>query len=106
EPGGSARASPADTRRPPVSCSPAAAASCLWLVGREADHGGHAAVRKPFVNYALLLHDPHIGETLEGFFEQSAGIQVLDLLRAAGPVVQLLGRIAVNDEQAAGLERA
>src|SRR5262245_5968852 len=77
----------------------------LLLPGNEIDHRRHAAVCAAFVHFALLLDDLHVAKSREGLFEHGAGVEVLDLARAARAVLQLLGRIALDDQEPAGFER-
>ena len=57
------------------------------------------------MDLALFLHDCQVAEIAEGLFEHRARVKVFDLFRATGAVLQLLGRVALNDQQAPGLER-
>ncbi len=63
-------------------------------------------MRRAFVHLALFFRDLQIAKIAERLLQQRARIEMLELLRPAGAVIQLLGRIALQDEQAAGLERA
>jgi hypothetical protein len=57
------------------------------------------------VKLQLLLDNLQIVEVAERFLKHGACIEILDLLRAAGPILQLLGRVALDDHRPAGLER-
>ena len=57
------------------------------------------------MNLALFFGDGQLVKAAKRLFEHGAGVKVLDLLGAAGAVLQLLRRVALNDQQAAGFER-
>src|SRR5262249_7789962 len=72
----------------------------------EIDHRGHPAVRRPLTHLQLFLGCPHVAETSEGILEHGTRVEVLDLLRSAGAVLQLPWRVALDDQKPARLERS
>src|SRR5262249_16302218 len=52
------------------------------------------------------LDDAHIGKIAKLLFEHRPRVEIVELFRPAGPVLQLLGRVALDDQKSAGFERA
>src|SRR6516225_6139396 len=56
------------------------------------------------MNLALLLHDRQYTKFGKGSFEDCPRIKIFNLFRPTRAVFQLLWRVALNDQEAAGLE--
>jgi hypothetical protein len=56
------------------------------------------------VQLAFLFLDLQVAEIAECTLQERARIEIFDLLRSAGAVVQLLGCVALNYQQASRLE--
>src|SRR5262245_43088637 len=72
----------------------------------QVDHRRHAAVRAALAHLDVVLRDLDALEGGELALQQRAGIHVLRRLGAAGAVGDLLRPIALQQQQAAGLQRA
>src|SRR3954470_24770305 len=72
---------------------------------RKIDHRRHAPVRATFMQLDIFLDDGNVVKTAEGLHQHCAGVEILDLLGASGAVLQLLWRIALDDDPSAALER-
>jgi hypothetical protein len=58
-------------------------------------------VRRAFVYLHLFFNDCRVSEIAEGIFEHCTRAEVLDLLRPADAVLQLLRRVTLNDQEPA-----
>src|SRR5262245_3151383 len=63
-------------------------------------------MRCAFAQFTLFLDDLQIAKIAKLPLEHGAGIEVFPLLRATSTVLQLLRRIALDDQNSAGLQRA
>ena len=101
---GSARGDAADDRAGAPLQGHGGGVECLFSRG-QSDHRRHAAVRGAFVHLALFFDDLDVAVIAKGLLQHGASIEVLDLLRPAGTELQLLGRVALHDQQPAGFQR-
>src|SRR5262245_32694863 len=72
----------------------------------QIDHRRHAAVRAALAHIDVVFRDLDALERGELALQQRAGVHVLGRLGAAGAVGDLLRPVALQQQQAAGLERA
>jgi Helicase HerA, central domain len=95
--------------------------SYLWIPGSRAAHARrndaallhrhyiderrHAAVAETFIDDRLVDADIERGEIGEGLFQQLACVKIFDLRRPAGSVVELLRRVALEQQEPARLQR-
>src|SRR5947209_866072 len=55
---------------------------------------------------APVFDDAHLAHVAARLLQHGARVELIDLLGSAGAVLQLLGRIALEDKEAARLQRA
>src|SRR5215467_1301114 len=77
------------------------ASDASLLARRQIDHRRHAAMRGTFVQLQLLFDDRQVVKSAERLLQDGTRIEVLDLLRPAGSVLQLLRRVALDDQEPA-----
>src|SRR5215470_19400462 len=75
------------------------------LARGQVDNSRHAAMRGPFVQLQLLFDNRQVVKSAERLLQHGTRVEILDLLRPAGAVLQLLGRVALDDQEPARLER-
>src|SRR5438045_1409251 len=61
---------------------------------------------RALAQFALFLDNIDMLEIAESVRQHAAGVEDLDLFRTACPVVELPGRISLDDQQSAALQRA
>src|SRR3974390_294705 len=71
----------------------------------EVDQRGHARVALAFLHLVVVLAQLEDIERGERLLQERRGVELLGLRRAAGTVSNLLGAIALQQEQPSRLER-